>query len=159
MRTACLALALSLVTLPAAAVDWIGDLPASDRAAVERIAVVADEAWNARDAAGMSTLYTGDATVVVGVGAMSAQGAGGIRDYFTGSFARTPASLRHATTVDRIVVLAPDVAFADSRVALDQLQPDGSHQSIRHFSSHSVLVKREGEWKIHAVRAVPVAGR
>lgn len=155
MRRHALALVLLLTTLPATAAEWIGQMADSDKHAVEAAAVQADAHWNARDAAGLAAMYADDATLVVGGGAL-AQGQAAVLAYFTASFARTPATLRHTTRVDRLVVLAPDLVLADTRVALDQPGADGAPRRVRDFNTLTLLARRDGQWKLHTVRAYPV---
>lgn len=148
------ALLLSALSLPALAVEWVGALSDADRHAVLQAAEDADARWNARDAAGLTGMYSDDGTLVVGGGELM-QGRALVLDYFTRSFARTPAELRHTTTVDRVVVLAPDLVMADTRVALDRPAEGGAPARVRDFNTLTVLVRREGQWRLHAVRAMP----
>lgn len=153
MRRSVAVVLSCLLAVPAYAAEWIGTLPEADRRAVEQAAVDADTAWNRRDAAALAAMYTADATLAVG-GGLSAQGASAVNDYFERSFARTPATLRHLTTVDRVVVLAPDLVLADTRVALDDTAA-GAARRVRDFNTLTLLARREGQWKLHAVRALP----
>lgn len=149
------ALLLLLIALPVTAAEWIGQLPEAEMRAVEAAATQADANWNARDAAGLSAMYTGDATLVVG-GTEVLRGREAVLAYFTRSFARTPASMRHTTLVDRMIVLAPDLVWADTRVALDDAGASGQLTRVRDFNTLTLLRKQDSQWKLHTVRAYPV---
>lgn len=149
------ALLLVLIALPATAAEWIGQLPEAEMHAVEAAATQADANWNARDAAGLSAMYTDDATLVVG-DTDALRGREAVLAYFTRSFARTPASMRHTTMVDRMIVLAPDLVWADTRVALDDAGASGQPTRVRDFNTLTLLRKQDGQWKLHTVRAYPV---
>jgi uncharacterized protein (TIGR02246 family) len=150
------ALALALIAAPASAVDLVGPLSAADQQDVQATATAADANWNAHDAEGIAAMYADDATLVVGGRGPALQGRNEVLGYFTASFARTPATLRHTTTVDRLVVLAPDLVLADTRVALDDTRVDGSLQRVRDFNTVTVLVRQGDAWKFQTVRAYPV---
>jgi uncharacterized protein (TIGR02246 family) len=151
------ALAFSLLATPALAVEVVGQLSEADRLQVEAAAIAADANWNSRNADGLAAMYTDDATLLIGGRGPALTGPEAVQAYFTTSFARTPPSMHHTTLVDRIVVLAPDLVLADTRVALDEAAPDGSLRRVRDFNTVTVLGRRNGEWKFQSVRAYPVA--
>lgn len=151
------ALALSFAAMPAFAVDLVGKLDSADQQQLEAAARQADANWNARNAAGLAAMYADDATLLVGGQGPALTGPQDVQQYFTVSFARTPATLRHTTQVDRLVVLAPDLVLADTRVALDKVATDGSAVRVRDFNTLTVLRRQGGEWKFQSVRAYPVA--
>ena len=172
----CATLLLLLIALPATAAEWIGQLPEAERRAVEAAAEEADANWNARDAAALAAMYSDDATLLVGGREPMLRGREAVLAYFTTSFARAPASLHHTTTVDRMIVLAPDLVWADTRVALDDIAVDGTavegpavegtavegpavdgrRTRVRDFHTLTLLRRTDGQWKLHAVRAFPV---
>ena len=182
----CATLLLLLIALPATAAEWIGQLPEAERRAVEAAAEEADANWNARDAAALAAMYSDDATLLVGGREPMLRGREAVLAYFPKSFARAPASLHHTTTVDRMIVLAPDLVWADTRVALDDIAvegtavesttvdgttvdgttvdgtavegtaDDGRRTRVRDFHTLTLLRRTDGQWKLHAVRAFPV---
>lgn len=172
----CATLLLLLIALPATAAEWIGQLPEAERRAVEAAAEEADANWNARDAAALAAMYSDDATLLVGGREPMLRGREAVLAYFTTSFARAPASLHHTTTLDRMIVLAPDLVWADTRVALDDIAVDGTavegpavegtavegpavdgrRTRVRDFHTLTLLRRTDGQWKLHAVRAFPV---
>lgn len=177
----CATLLLLLIALPATAAEWIGQLPEAERRAVEAAAEEADANWNARDAAALAAMYSDDATLLVGGREPMLRGREAVLAYFTTSFARAPASLHHTTTLDRMIVLAPDLVWADTRVALDDIAVggtavegtavegaavggtavegaavEGRRTRVRDFHTLTLLRRTDGQWKLHAVRAFPV---
>jgi uncharacterized protein (TIGR02246 family) len=147
------ALTLALVAAPATAAEWIGTLPEADMRAAEAAAVEADANWNKRSADGLAAMYAQDATLVVGSGGPLLQGRDAVRSYFTTSFARTPPAMRHTTVVDRLVVLAPDLVLADTRVELDEAAGNGTLKRVRDFNTLTVLSRHGGQWQLQTVRA------
>lgn len=145
---------LFLGALPAVAVEWVGTVPDADRQAIEAAAGEADAHWNARDAAGLASMYVDDASLVI-AGGGPVRGKAAVLDYFTKSFARTPATMRHATLVDRATVLTPDLVLADTRVTLDRTEQDGSVVRVRDFNTLTLMARRDGHWRLHTVRAYP----
>lgn len=150
------ALTLILITLPASATEWIGTLPEADMRAAEAAAIEADANWNQRNATGLAAMYAEDATLVVGSGGPLLQGRDAVRSYFTTSFARTAATMRHTTVVDRFVVLAPDLVLADTQVGLDEATANGPLKRVRNFNTLTVLSKHGNRWQLQTVRAYPV---
>jgi uncharacterized protein (TIGR02246 family) len=79
--------------------------------------------WDRGDAEALAGLYTGDATLVMAP-RDPVDGRDAIRAYFEESFAKRPPHLRHVTAVQRIEMLAPDVAFVDTDVRLERREDD-----------------------------------
>jgi uncharacterized protein (TIGR02246 family) len=122
-----------------------------DRRQLEELAHDADSVWDRGDAAALAGLYTDDATLVMAP-RERVDGRDAIRAYFEQSFVKRPPHLRHVTAVQRIEMLAPDVAFVDTDVRLERRQDDGSWPTVRRFTNYTVAV-REGEaWRIKEVR-------
>lgn len=147
------ALTLALIAAPATSVEWIGTLSEADMRAAEAAAVEADSNWNKRNAAGLGAMYAEDATLVVGNRGQLLQGRDAVLSYFTTSFARTPAAMRHTTVIDRFVVLAPDLVLADTRVELDEAAANGTLKQVRDFNTLTVLAKHGDQWQLQTVRA------
>jgi uncharacterized protein (TIGR02246 family) len=153
-RLALLALSmLGFAAAPAWSVEVLGELTPADLAAVTAVAAKADDRWNAADAAGLSALYTEDGNLSLVDSNVTALGRRAVLDYFTRSFATRPASLRHSTDVERLVVLSPTVVLVDTQVAVDELLADGSHKRLRNFYTLTIVEKTGGEWLISVVRA------
>jgi uncharacterized protein (TIGR02246 family) len=123
----------------------------SDRRQLEQLAHDADTVWDRGDAATLAGLYTGDATLVMAP-RERVDGRDAIRAYFEQSFLKRPSQLRHVTAVQRIEMLAPDVAFVDTDVRLERRQDDGSWPTIRRFTNYTVAVRDGDEWRIKEVR-------
>jgi uncharacterized protein (TIGR02246 family) len=143
-----LLLALALFAGPALAE------PASpaDMAALQALANAADSAWNEKNAARMAEAYAEDGTLRMSGGAVL-EGRAAIRTTFDRNFAARQGTMRHVTAVDRAELIAPDLAFTDAGVRVEQQQPDGSWTLMRSFRNVSVARREGGTWKLQSVRA------
>jgi len=123
----------------------------SDRRQLEELAQNADTVWDRGDAEALAGLYTGDATLVMAP-RDPVDGRDTIRAHFEQSFAKRPPHLRHVTAVQRIEMLAPDVAFVDTDVRLERREDDGPWPTIRRFTNYTVAIRDGDAWRIKEVR-------
>ena len=123
----------------------------TDRRQLEHLAHAADTAWDVGDAAALAGLYTADAMLVMAP-REPVDGRDAIRAYFEQSFAKRPPNLRHVTAVQRIEMLAPEVAFVDTDVRLERRADDGSWPAIRRFANYTVAIRDGGGWRVKEVR-------
>jgi len=140
---------------------WSAAAPAAapDADTLDRFRALAargDAVWDAGDAPGMADLYTADADLRLGGMDGSVKGRSAVRDYFTQSFAKRPADLRHVTRITHAEMVGPDMAFVDNDVRLEQKGPDGAWTLLRSFKNYSLVVRDGDGWKLRAVRAVVV---
>lgn len=55
-------------------------------------------------------------------------------------------------------MVAPGMALADGYVRVERRGP-ASWTLVREFTSSSLVVRENGEWKLHSVRATPLPGQ
>jgi len=129
-----------------------------DRAALEKLAVDSDRAWDAKDIDRFAAHYSADGSVRMG-GNDVITGEKAIREYFGRMFAARGDGFRHVSKVENLEMVGPDAVFADGHVRVERRQPDGSWQLLREFRNHSLVVRRKGEWRLRSVRAYPLPVR
>lgn len=129
---------------------------AADRAALERLAAANDSAWTAKDWSAITGQYVESGTLRVAPTAPIQIGRPAIERFFKASFERRPAGFRHVTRIDHIELVAPDIAVADGHVRVERSGPDG-WTLVREFANSSLVVRQGGRWKLHSVRATPLA--
>ena len=127
----------------------------SDRAELERLAAANDSAWTAKDWATIAGQYVESGTLRVAPTAPIEIGRGAITRFFQASFERRPAGFRHVTRIDNIEMVAPGVAIADGYVRVERAAAEG-WTLLREFTSSSLVVRENGQWKLHSVRATPL---
>lgn len=127
----------------------------ADRAALERLALESDRAWDAKALDRFTAHHTSDGTVRI-AGGETIVGEAAMREYFGRAFAARPDGFRHVSTVEAIEMLDPDTAVADSYVRVEQRQPDGRWALRRDFRTYSVVVRSKDGWRLRSVRASPL---
>ena len=127
----------------------------ADRAALLRLAAENDAAWTAKDTARILEQYAGTGTLQVGPTAPLQIGREAVGRFFVAAFERRPAGFRHVTRVEHIAMVAPGVAVADSHVLVER-QEGGGWVLVRQFRNTSTVVREDGTWKLHSVRAAPL---
>ena len=123
-----------------------------DQTVLEALAARNDAAWNAADAAAISAQYSEDGSLRLSGMTEALTGRAAVHSYFERSFAQRPPGLRHVSRLQRIEMVAPDLAFADAHVRVETLQ-EGRWQLAREFVNHSLLRREAGGWRLHSVRA------
>jgi uncharacterized protein (TIGR02246 family) len=124
-----------------------------ERRALEMLASRTDTAWNARDAAAMSGYYSADGNLKLSGMAKPLEGRAAIRNFMDRAFAQRQGEMRHVTVLRSADLVGPNIAFTDSDVRVERRNPDGSHTLLRTFENHAVVVRENGDWRLHAVRA------
>ena len=120
---------------------------------VVAVATQSDARWNARDAAGLSALYTAEGhNRIVGT-PVDLRGRDAIRAYFTDSFTRTDAALVHHTLVEEVQRVSPDVIVVEGRVWLERVAADSSRAVVRRFTMNAVLLREGDAWRVRWNRA------
>jgi len=125
------------------------------------LAAQSDARWNARDAAGLSALYTAEGhNRIVGT-PVDLRGRDAIRAYFTQSFPKTDAALVHHTVVEEVQRVSPDVVVVEGRVWLERAGADSAHAVVRRFTMNAVIVREQDAWRVRwnraRVEAMPAA--
>lgn len=130
-------------------------LTEAETAEILRLAQAGDAFWNAKDAAGLSTLYTEDAhNWMVGT-VMDLRGRDAIRDFFAGTFAQRGPGLRHRTVITELQRISPDVVAADGEVFVEQVMEGGTARVLRRFTMNAVAVRSADGWRIRINRVHP----
>ena len=123
-----------------------------DSIAFHRLASDLDSAWNGRDATMFAGLFLEDADFQFHTGDLLV-GREQIEKYYASRvFPGMPADRRHTTTLQRSRFLAPGVAIGGGSVVLSRAGTTGEEEPYLRLLFTSVVVKRDGEWRIAAVR-------
>lgn len=121
-----------------------------------QLATAGDAFWDAKDAAGLSTLYTEDAhNWMVGT-EMDLRGREAIRTFFTASFAQRGPGMRHRTVITELQRISPDVVAADGQVFVEQVGESGAARVLRRFTMNAVAVRGPEGWRIRINRVHPL---
>jgi len=146
---------LVALTWAAATAALAGPPSRADDAALRALGASADAAWDARDADRMATYYAEDASLLVDGAGGEQQGRASIRTYFQRTFAGRQGELRHVSEIRGLQMLGDDLALTDVWVRVEAKQPDGGWKPVRHFNNVSLAARKDGVWKLRAVRAYP----
>lgn len=148
------ALAIGAALIAAAPLNAAEPLPV-DQEALRRLAGRMDEAWTAADAEANAELFTLDATARFAEEPLGA-GRGAIRDQFQTFFQDRPAGLRHVTNIERIELLAANLAMWDAEVRVEHRQSNGEWTALTRIRNVTLIVRQPDGWRIQAVRAFPI---
>ncbi len=128
-----------------------------DSVAVHRLASDLDSAWNRRDPGGFGGLFLDDADFQFHTGDMLI-GREQIEKHLASRvFPGMPADRRHTTTLQRVRFLAPGVAIGGGSVVLSRAGATGEEEPYLRVLFTSVALKRDGQWRIAAVRLMAPA--
>ncbi len=148
---------LAALTWAAAAASALAAPPSpADEVALRQLGAAADAAWDARDAARMATYYAADASLWVGGAGGEQQGRENVQAYFQRAFAGRVGEMRHVSEIRGLQLIAPDTAFTDVLVRVEERQADGSWKLVRRFNNVSLAAREAGAWKLRVVRAYPI---
>lgn len=128
---------------------------AVDRRSIQQIAERMDRAWTAGDADANASLFAADATARFGDDPLGA-GRDSIRGQFHSFFQGRPSDLRHVTNIERIELLAPNLALWDAEVRVERQQAGGHWMALTIIRNVTIVVRQPDGWRIKAVRAFPV---
>jgi len=128
----------------------------ADIAAIQQACANLDAAWNRRDAAALGDLFLNDADFQWHTGELL-KDREQIEQYFgTSVFQQMPADYRHSTTIKRLRFLGPDTAIGDGTIVVSR---DGAAENEKPYLSvlfTCVGQKKNGLWRIAAVRLMIV---
>jgi uncharacterized protein (TIGR02246 family) len=148
--------AVAMTIVPASA----GDSAASEsRSAAEAPAIALwaalDDAWNARDAAKFTQLFTDDASLRFVDRDYSLEGRAALLRHFTDQFARQTSDLRHASSLRDARLIASDLIGVDADIAILRLDADaGSEPAIvRRFEVFALMSQSADGWRFQMLRA------
>lgn len=134
---------------------YAAELTDADRHALQQLAERMDHAWTVADEDANAQLFASGATARFGDEALG-EGREAIRDQFRRFFKDRPAGLRHTTMIERVELLAPDLAMWDAEVRVQRRQPDGEWVTLTRIQNSTVIVRHAQSWQIKSVRAFPV---
>jgi uncharacterized protein (TIGR02246 family) len=147
MRTAFAAVFMLALTLPGFAQTPAGG--AGDEAAIRKVIQQQDDARNTSNWKALSALFTDDADQLTSAGEWRngrAEIEKGIAQTMTGTYK----GAKYATTIDRVRMVAPNVAIADGAFEIQNIAGGGS----RRGQSANLMVKSGGRWRIAASRSM-----
>ena len=128
-------------------------LSAADERALRALAAALDRAWDARDAAGISRLFTADADLEIhGDGVRRLEG-DALRAGYQAMLAGAAPALRHRSVVDRLRGVAPGAVLADGRAWIERAEGDSARAPLRAFTTTTLLVRGAGGWQVRAARS------
>jgi uncharacterized protein (TIGR02246 family) len=128
------------------------------RVALAAVVQEIDAAYNARDAARFSAVFTEDGNFQFPVEGTALHGREEIRRHFAGQFAAHPA-LRHATTAGEMDAVAPGLLAVDIQVDILSTDPKtgAARDLLFHYDGLSLGVLTNSGWRIRLVRLYPAA--
>jgi len=116
-----------------------------------------ERAWNAHDPAAVAAFFTADADMVMGNGPI-ASGQGEIQAWWASYFAKISKDRSGSFAVTSIRLLTPDVALVNVDSSTGRQAAGGADLPTRLARGTWVMVHRDGEWLIAALRGLPAQG-
>jgi uncharacterized protein (TIGR02246 family) len=128
----------------------------------EVIAVVVQEldaAWNARDPARFSAVFSEDGSFGFPAEGIALRGRGEISGHYRKVYAKMPPDLRHLTTIRDFEIMNPDLVAVDFEV--DILGTDSktgkAEKLLVHYYGFGLGVRTDSGWRIRLARVYQVA--
>lgn len=131
-------------------------VPSDEAAKLSALAANADAAWNDKRAHDMAAAYDEEGTLRTSPSEPMVRGRQAIEQAMQRHFDRRDGRFRHVTRLDQMEMIAADTVLSEGFVAVEQQKPDGSWSLARRFRTLTIATRRKGEWKLVAVRAVPL---
>ena len=148
---------LALAVLAACLSAFGADVPsttATDQDAVAAVVKELDAAWNARDAARFSAVFSEDGNFQFPVEGISLRGRDAIQNHYGKLFTTLPPDLRHVTTAGELNVIGPSLLAVDIDVRI--LGPDpktGTAQALlSHYRGLGIGVRTDSGWRVRLAR-------
>ncbi len=123
----------------------------SDEAAIRGQVAAMEAAYNKRDTAALAAIYATDGDVMMVAGPRSS-GHEAIRRATETDWAKMPSTRQISLTVDSIRFLSSDVAIAECTARLSEGEPSQDRGTW-------VMVRRDGTWRVAALRVLPAEQR
>lgn len=114
----------------------------------------ADDAYDRRDAAAMTSFYAADGSATVS--GQHLKGRDNILAFFTSMYKTLPAGLTHRTVLRRAERIG-DLYATDNDVFLEVPDGAGGKRVVRQFFTFTMVRPGANGWEIVAVRATPLA--
>jgi len=140
--------------LPAGA-DRSGSPEAAE--AIRELVDAYERDWNTHDPTAVAAYFTEDADLIMGNSAR-VSGRQEIRDWWRAYFDEIDPGRRGTFSVRSIRVLAPDVALLDVDSTTAGRDAAGGELPVRRARGTWVVVRREGDWRVAALRGLPALG-
>ena len=145
-------LAMAAIAMPASTAS----LSRADAAALEQLKNANDAAWNSRDHSTISGQYADGATVRVAPDMPLVEGRRAISDFFEAVFGRRNGEFRHVTALAHLEPIDERTVLGEGDVRVERKTEQG-WALVRRFRTITIVVREGGEWKLLAVRAIPLA--
>ena len=148
--------AIALAVVPASAADpGASDNRSAADAQASSLWAALDDAWNARDAARFSQLFTDDASLRFVDRDYSLEGRAAILRHFTDQFARQAPDLRHASSAREARLIAPGLVGVDADIAILRLGTDNETEPaiVRKFEVFALMNESADGWCFQVLRA------
>lgn len=116
-----------------------------------------ERAWNTHDPSAVAAYFTTDADMLVG-NLPSVDGRGAIQDWWTGYFANISGERNGSFAISSMRLITSDVALVNVDSRTGGKDADGAELPTRLARGTWVMVHRDGEWLIAALRALPAQG-
>lgn len=123
----------------------------ADEKAIRAQITAAEAAINKRDFAALGTLYTPDGDAIIG-SAPTSSDPDAIRRHLAAAWAKAPANRRISITVDAIRFITSDVAIANTTARFSEGEPLEDRGTW-------VMARRDGTWRVAAIRVQPAQRR
>jgi uncharacterized protein (TIGR02246 family) len=118
-----------------------------------------DAAWNARESARFSAVFSEDGSFGFPVEGIALRGRGEISRHYGKVFAKMPPDLRHLTTIKDFEIMNPDLVAVDFEV--DILGTDSktgkTEKLLVHYHGFGLGVRTDSGWRIRLARVYQVA--
>jgi len=129
------------------------------REAIAAVVQELDAAWNARESARFSAVFSKDGSFGFPVEGIALRGRDEIRGHYAKVFAKMPPDLRHVTTIRDFEVINPDLVAVDVEVGILGTDPKtGTTQTpLAHYRGLGLGVRMDSGWRIRLARVYQVA--
>jgi uncharacterized protein (TIGR02246 family) len=130
-----------------------------NRDAIAAVVQELDAAWNAREPARFSAVFSEDGSFGFPVEGIALRGRDEIRGYYAKLFTKMPPDLRHLTTIGYFEIINPDLVAVDFEVDILGTDPKtGTTQApLVHYHGLGLGVRKDSGWRIRLARVYPVA--
>jgi len=135
--------------------------PPPDRETIGAVVQELDTAWNARDAARFSAVFSEDGSFGFPFEGLAWHGRDAIKGQYAKFFPTLPPDLRHVTTIDDFEVLTPDLVGVDFEVDIFGADPKigASQAPLVHYHGYGLGVRMDSGWRIRSARVFAAAKR
>jgi uncharacterized protein (TIGR02246 family) len=128
----------------------------------ETIAVVLQEldaAWNAREPARFSAVFSEDGSFGFPADGITLHGRGEISGYYVKVFAKMPPDLRHLSTISHFEIMNLDQVAVDFEVDIlgTDSKPGNTEKLLRHHHGIGLGVRTDSGWRVRLARVYQAA--